>query len=66
MFGVLFLNHPDLRRILTDYGFSGHPLKKDFPLVGFVEVRFDYLHKCVSYYNVRFIQEYRFFSHITP
>lgn len=59
MFGILFLEHPDLRRILTDYGFSGHPLKKDYPLSGFIEVHYDEKYKCISYNDVNFIQDYR-------
>lgn len=65
LFGILFLNHPDLRRILTDYGFHGYPMRKDFPLVGFSELRFDSKRKAVSYSNVQLIQEFRFFFHDT-
>ena len=59
LFGVLFDGHPDLRRILTDYGFDGHPLRKDFPMTGFVEVRYDDQEKRVRYEPVRLNQEFR-------
>lgn len=62
MFGIQFVNHKDLRRILTDYGFSGHPLKKDFPLTGFFEVRFNENQKRVIYEPVELNQEFRFFN----
>ena len=62
MFGILFLNHPDLRRILTDYNFQGHPLKKDFPLTGFFEVFYNSVEKCIKYEKVELSQEYRFFT----
>ena len=58
LYGVLFSGHPDLRRILTDYGFSGHPLRKDFPLTGHVEVRYDDEAKRVVYEPVKLVQEY--------
>jgi NADH-quinone oxidoreductase subunit C len=66
LYGVLFTGHPDMRRILTDYGFSGHPLRKDFPLTGFVEVRWDDEQKRVVYDKVRLAQEYRNFDFLSP
>jgi NADH-quinone oxidoreductase subunit C len=66
MFGVLFSGHPDLRRILTDYGFEGYPLRKDFPLSGRVEVRYDDTQKRVVYEPVRLVQEYRNFDFLSP
>ncbi len=65
-FGVLFEGHPDLRRILTDYGFDGHPLRKDFPMTGFVEVRYDDQEKRVRYEPVRLNQEFRQFDFLSP
>ncbi len=62
MFGVFFIEHPDLRRMLTDYGFKGHPLRKDFPLTGYVEVRYDDFTKRLLYEKVSLTQEYRIFS----
>lgn len=66
MFGVFFKNHPDLRRILTDYGFKGYPLRKDFPLYGYLEVRYDEDSKFIKYEPVELSQDYRFFDTITP
>jgi NADH-quinone oxidoreductase subunit C len=62
LYGVLFADHPDLRRILTDYGFAGHPLRKDFPLTGLVEVRYDDEAKRVVYEPVKLVQEFRSFD----
>lgn len=66
LYGVLFTGHPDMRRILTDYGFQGHPLRKDFPLTGFVEVRFDDEQKRVVYDKVQLAQEFRNFDFLSP
>ena len=66
LFGVVFDGHPDLRRILTDYGFEGHPLRKDFPMTGFVEVRYDDQEKRVLYEPVRLPQEFRQFDFLSP
>ena len=62
MFGLFFRNHPDLRRILTDYGFKGHPLRKDFPVTGFIETRYSDALKRIVYEKVSLTQEYRIFS----
>ena len=66
LFGVMFDGHPDLRRILTDYGFDGHPLRKDFPMTGFVEMRYDDGEKRVRYEPVRLSQEFRQFDFLSP
>jgi len=66
MFGVLFTGHPDLRRILTDYGFRGYPLRKDFPTTGYIEVRYDEAEKRVVYEPVDLVQEYRQFDFMSP
>jgi NADH-quinone oxidoreductase subunit C len=66
LFGIYFADHPDLRRLLTDYGFEGHPLRKDFPLTGYVEVRYDEDQKRVVYEPVRLKQEFRSFDFVSP
>jgi NADH-quinone oxidoreductase subunit C len=66
LYGVPFTGHPDMRRLLTDYGFEGHPLRKDFPLTGFVEVRWDEEQKRVVYEPVRLAQEFRNFDFLSP
>ena len=66
LFGINFNNHPDLRRIMTDYNFEGHPLRKDFPLTGHTEVRYDDIEKKVVYEPVKLAQEYRDFDYTSP
>jgi NADH:ubiquinone oxidoreductase subunit C len=66
IFGIFFFNHPDLRRILTDYGFDGFPLRKDFPISGYTQVRFDEISRKVVYEPVEFSQEFRIFDFVNP
>lgn len=66
MFGIYFVNHPDLRRILTDYGFEGFPFRKDFPQTGFLEIRYDDEKKYIVYEELEMTQEYRFFKYLNP
>ena len=66
LYGIYFTNHPDMRRILTDYGFEGHPLRKDFPLTGYVELRYDEAQKRVVYEPVNLTQEFRSFDFLSP
>ena len=66
LYGIYFTNHPDFRRILTDYGFEGHPLRKDFPLTGYVELRYDDEQKRVVYEPVKLTQDFRSFDFLSP
>lgn len=66
LFGIPFANHPDLRRIMTDYNFEGHPLRKDFPLTGYIEVRYNEEEKRVAYEPIRLAQDYRSFDFLSP
>ena len=66
LYGIFFINHNDLRRILTDYGFKGFPLRKDFPLTGYLEVRYSEVRKYVKYQRLVLMQEYRFFNFLSP
>jgi NADH:ubiquinone oxidoreductase subunit C len=66
MFGIYFTNHPDLRRILTDYGFEGFPFRKDFPLSGYIELRYDDEDRVVVYENLEITQEFRYFDFASP
>ncbi|MEK7820982.1 MAG: NADH-quinone oxidoreductase subunit C [Pseudomonadota bacterium] len=66
MYGIPFAGHPDLRRLLTDYGFEGHPLRKDFPLTGYVEIRYDDEQKRVVYEPVKLAQDFRTFDFLSP
>jgi NADH-quinone oxidoreductase subunit C len=66
MFGIFFINHTDLRRILTDYGFNGYPLRKDFPLNGFLEIRYDESKQYLVYEEIELMQNLRFYDFLNP
>ena len=66
MFGIIFMKHPDLRRILTDYGFMGFPLRKDYPLIGFMELRYDEWNKRVVSEPISMMQDYRIYNYKSP
>ena len=66
LYGIFFINHPDLRRLLTDYGFQGHPFRKDFPLTGYIEIRYDTSKQRIVYEPVQLAQEFRLFDFVSP